>query len=173
MVSAADRSKAAETGVARNPTADQIWRHVAKASFAVVSHVTPSGEPRSSGVVYATIGRRMFVVVAQDGWKARHIAANGHVAVTVPVRRGGIMSLVLPIPPATVSFHASAILYTARSPQGQAVLTKMARLIPAGRRTTGRIVEIIPEGWFVTYGIGVSLLQMRDPGVARARVPVA
>jgi hypothetical protein len=33
-------------------------------------------------------------------------------------------------------------------------------------------IEVIPEGFFVTYGVGVSLTQMRDPAAAAARVPV-
>jgi hypothetical protein len=45
---------------ASGPTTDQVWRHLAKASFAVIGHVTPAGEPRSSGVVYAVLGRRTW-----------------------------------------------------------------------------------------------------------------
>src|SRR5512133_3348219 len=77
-------------------TTEQVWQQLAKASFAVLSHVMPAGEPRSSGVVYKTVGQRLYVATGPDGWKARHIAANGRVAVTVPVRRGGVLSLVLP-----------------------------------------------------------------------------
>src|SRR5947207_15334095 len=87
-------------------TSDQVWHALTKASFAVVSYVTPTGEPRSAGVVYAVAGQRLYVVTAVDSWKARHIAVSGQVAVTVPVRRGGTMSLLFPIPPATISFHA-------------------------------------------------------------------
>jgi hypothetical protein len=36
----------------------------------------------------------------------------------------------------------------------------------------GAIIEIIPEASFVTYGVGVPLLQMRNPALARAHVPV-
>ena len=156
-------------------TTEQIWRHLAKASFAVVSHVTPDGEPRSSGVVYTVLDRRMFVVVAADSWKARHIATSGRVAVTVPVpvRRGGIMSLVFPIPPATISCHASAVVHAPDSPDGERVLAQLGRLLPPERRDTCRIVEIRPVGRFVTYGIGVPLMRMRDPVLARGRVPVA
>ena len=71
-------------------------------SPAVLSQVTLAGEPRSSGVLYKTIGQRLHVAVGADSWKARHISANRRVAVTVPVRRGGILSLVAPIPPATI-----------------------------------------------------------------------
>ena len=77
-------------------TSEQVWKKVAAKSFAVLGYVTPRGAPRASGVVYKTLGRRMYVAVAPDSWKARHIAASGEVSVTVPVRRGGILSLVAP-----------------------------------------------------------------------------
>src|SRR4029453_3632077 len=86
-------------------TTEQVWHQIAKGSFAVLSHVTPAGEPRSSGGVYKTVGRRLYIATAPDSWKARHIAAGGRVAVTVPVRRGGLLSLVLPIPPGHADFH--------------------------------------------------------------------
>jgi hypothetical protein len=35
------------------------------------------------------------------------------------------------------------------------------------------IIEVEPTGHFVTYGVGVPLLAMRDPKKARGRVPVA
>jgi hypothetical protein len=157
----------------RGPTADHVWRALAKASFAVIGHVTAAGEPRCSGVVYALIGRRMFVAVAADSWKARHIAEHGRVAVTVPVRRGGIMSMLVPIPPATITFHGSAVLHTPGSAEGTRALSALAPLLPPERRQVCRVVEIRPDGWFLTYGVGVPLMKMRDPAVARARVPVA
>jgi hypothetical protein len=153
-------------------TTEQIWHQLAKGSFAVLSHVTPAGEPRSSGVLYKSIGRRLYIATAPDSWKARHVAASGRVAVTVPVRRGGLLSLVTPIPPATISFHATAIVHPADSPQVRSVLKELASLLPAERRASACIIEVIPEGFFVTYGVGVSLIQLRDPAAARARVPV-
>lgn len=42
-------------------TCEQVWGEVAKASFAVLGYVSPSGEPRSSGVVYTTVGGRLYV----------------------------------------------------------------------------------------------------------------
>lgn len=153
-------------------SSEQVWHAIAKASFAILGHVTPSGEPRSSGVVYKTVGRRLYVAVAPDSWKAKHVAANGRVAVTVPVRRGGILSLVLPIPPATISFRGAAVVHPAGSPQVRPLLEQLSSLLPAERRDSASIIEVVPEGAFVTYGIGVSLMKMRDPAAARARVPV-
>jgi hypothetical protein len=153
-------------------SSEQVWQQLAKASFAVLSHITPAGEPRSSGVLYKTVGQRLYIATASDSWKARHIAVSGRVAVTVPVRRGGVLSLVLPIPPATVSFHGTAIVHPADSPQVRPLLRELASLLPDERQAGACIVEVIPEGRFLTYGVGVSLRQMRDPAAARARVPV-
>jgi hypothetical protein len=153
-------------------TSEQVWRQLAKASFAVLSQVTPAGEPRSSGVVYKTVGRRLYVAVAPDSWKARQIAASRRVAVTVPVRRGGILSLVAPIPPATISFQAAAIVHPAGSPQVRSLLKELGSLVPAERQASGSIIEVVPEGEFLTYALGVPLRKMRDPAAARARIPV-
>ena len=35
------------------------------------------------------------------------------------------------------------------------------------------LIEVTPEGDFVTYGIGVSLMAMRDAEQAHGRAPVA
>jgi hypothetical protein len=153
-------------------TTEQVWHQVAKASFAVLSHRTPAGEPRSSGVIYKTVGRRLYIATAPDSWKARHITANRRVAVTVPMRRGGLLSLLAPIPPATISFRATAIVHPAGSPQVRPLLNELASLLPQERQASAAVIEVIPEGSFVTYGVGVSLTQMRDPAAARGRVPV-
>jgi hypothetical protein len=153
-------------------TGDEVWREIGKASFAVVSYVTPKGEPRSSGVVYKSLGRRLYFVVAPDSWKARHIAASGRVSVVVPVRRGGILSLVAPIPPATVSFHAAAIVHPAGSIDLSTLSKELESLLPPGRRDEGCVIELTPEGDFLTYGLGVSLMEMSRPEVASARMPV-
>jgi Pyridoxamine 5'-phosphate oxidase len=179
MATAIDRGKdagiALPTGqaVAPGPTSEQVWRQLTKASFAVISHITPAGQPRSSGVVYAIADRRMYVVSAVDSWKARHLSASGQVAVTVPVRRGGIMSLLFPIPPATISFHGSAVVHPASSLEEGSLPKRLTALLPAERRNACSIIEIRPAGQFVTYGVGVSLMQMRIPALARARIPVA
>jgi len=155
------------TRVHPNVTTEQVWRRLAKCSFAVVSHVTPAGDPRSSGVMYAVADHRLYVVVAPDSWKARHLAADGRVTVTVPVRRGGLLSLLAPIPPATISFHGTATVH----PPGSAP-DRLASLIPVERRASGSVVEIEPAGDFVLYGIGVPLPRMREPDASRAHVPV-
>jgi hypothetical protein len=165
-------AKLRDRDVQAHLSSEQVWRHVARGSFAVLSHVTPTGQPRSSGVVYRTLGRRLYVAVAPGSWKARHVAVDGKVSLTVPVRRGGVLALVMPIPPATISFRGRAIVHPAGSPEVGPLLDELGSLVPPERRTSAAIIEILPKGTFVTYGIGISLAKMRDPAAARARVPV-
>ena len=150
-----------------------VWRALSKASFAVIGHVNSAGEPRSSGVVYGTAGRRLYVAVAADGRKAREIMTGQDVAVTVPVRRGGLLSLLLPIPPATISFRARVTVHPAGTLDISSVSEDLERLVPESRKAGSCVLELVPEGRFLTYGVGVSLMAMANPAVALARVPVA
>jgi hypothetical protein len=150
-----------------------VWHHITKASFAYVAHVTPTGEPRVSGVVFKSAGHRLYVATAPDSWKARHIEASGRVAVVVPVRRGGILALLLPIPPATISFQATAVVHAAGPMiEGDSVPKELVSITPKERKALARVIELSPEGEFLTYGLGVSLTDMMRPTIAQARVPV-
>lgn len=149
-----------------------VWRAIERASFAVLAHVTPAGEPRSTGVVYAAAGQRIYVAVAPDSWKARHIRDGDRVSLTVPVRRGGLLALFFPIPPATISVRARAVVHAPGSLDVEGVSPALARLVPASRRGTACVLELVPEGQFLTYGIGVSLKDLADPARAMARVAV-
>lgn len=163
------RSEAAGARV----TTQMVWRQLERASFAVVGYVTPAGEPRSTGVMYKAVRKRLYTVVAPDSWKARHISARNHVSVTVPVHRGGVLALVAPIPPATISFHASAMVHPHGSIQIASISKELESWLPKNRKDTGVVIELIPEGQFLTYGVGVSLTDMQKPEVASAAVSVA
>jgi hypothetical protein len=152
-------------------TTDQVWQVVSRASFAVISHVNAAGEPRSSGVVYGTADGHLYVVVGADSWKARQIIDGACVAVTVPVRRGGLLSLIFPIPPATVSFRTRAIVHPPGSLNVAAVSERLASSLPEDRGKSC-VLELIPDGSFLTYGVGVRLMTMRNPTAAQARIPV-
>ena len=162
-----------EKTAASHLRSEQVWRSLDRASVAVLGHLTRTGQPRTSGVVYKTLDRRLYVAVAPDSWKARQIAADRHVSMTVLVRRGGLLSLLFPIPPATITFHGTAIVHAPGAPEVRPALAKLKRLLPPESAQSSALIEISPEGEFLTYGIGVSLAAMRHPATARARVPVA
>ena len=153
--------------------ANEVWRDLAKRSFAVIAHVNDEGEPRSSGVVYAMVGHRLYVAVAPDSWKARALQTGDQVSVTVPVPRGGLLSMLFPIPPATISFHARVTVHPAGSVTRSSLPKGLRRLLPETDGSPICMLELAPEGAFLTYGVGVSLMGMRDPAVAGGHVPTA
>jgi hypothetical protein len=153
-------------------TSDQVWQQLDRASFAIIGYVTPAGEARSSGVVYKTVNKRLYVAVAPDSWKARHIAAAPRVTVTVPVRRGGVLALLMPIPPATITFQAMALVHAADSVEIGSFSKELESLLPPDRRDHAVVIELVPEGHFLIYGVGVPLMDMAKPELARAVVPV-
>jgi len=51
-------------------------------------------------------------------------------------------------------------------------LKKVASFLLAERRKERCLIEIIPAGEFVTYGLGVFLMKMRKPATAGARTTV-
>jgi hypothetical protein len=162
------------TEVASGPRlgADDVWREIERASVAVLGHTTPAGAPRTSGIVFKAVDRRIYLAVAPDSWKARQISTGDQVSITVLVRRGGLLSLLFPIPPATITCHGTATVMPAGSPQAGPLLERLKQLLPPDRQTSSCIIQVEPMGRFLTYGIGVSLMTMRDPAAARAHVPV-
>jgi len=89
-----------------------------------------------------------------------------------PCNSGGLLSLLFPIPPATISFAAEATVHPGTSVLDSPRLTTLAALVPPERRSASTLIEIRPTGNYVTYGIGVPLAKMRDTTRSRARVPV-
>lgn len=150
-----------------------VWHLLRRNSFAVMAWTTPRGEPRSSAVVYAASTDRLFVSVAPGSWKARQIVTGSMVSLTVPVRRGGILSSLLPIPPSAVSLHGRAVHH----PPGSARPKPLARLyrrmtLPKSVLATSAVLEIEPLGEFQTFGVGVTLWKLGEIAAAEQRVPV-
>ena len=68
-------------------TADEVWPHIEKWPFGVLSFVTPKGESRSAGIMYQVKDRVLYVLTGEDTWKVRHIRSNPNVSMTVPIQR--------------------------------------------------------------------------------------
>jgi hypothetical protein len=83
------------------------------------------------------------------------------------------LSLVVPIPPATISFHATATVHAPGSVSIESVSKRLASTMPQERRRTACLLELVPAGSFLAYGVGVSLYGMTKPAVALAHVPVS
>lgn len=150
---------------------DQVWATIEKELFAVLGMVTAAGEARTAGIVYIVRERKLYIATGADTWKARHVGANPNVSMTIPIAKRIPVAPWVKIPQATITFHGTARLIpaTEASPEiKKAIFRGAADDLIAG----SCLIEVTPEGEFVTYGVGIPLMKMRDPELARGRAAV-
>ena len=154
-------------------TTDQVWEAIGKELFAVIGMVTARNEARTVGIVYIVRERKLYVGTNKDAWKTRHISHNPHISVTIPIAKRIPLLPWVRIPAATITFSAKAqVLAAPEAPPEilQAVFQSLAE--DQEQIADLCLIEVTPEKDFVTYGVGIPLLQMRDPKKARGRAPV-
>lgn len=156
-----------------NVTTAEVWHQVEKQSFAVLGFVTPHGEPRTAGILYAVRDRQVYIVTGRDSWKIRHIGLNPHVSLTVTIPKRIPFLPWLQIPAATISFQGDASVHEVEQvpPEIPRNLLRGLEVTPAVQSEVS-VIRIRPAGRFVTYGVGVPLLTMRKPEAARGQAPV-
>lgn len=147
-------------------TREQVWKRLNKAHFMVVGMVTARQEARTVGVVPKAYQGELWYGSVATEWKVRHVRANPHVSVTVPIQRG-----IPPIPPATITFAGRARVIDTLADAPQPVVKALTSGVKETDAHPAVVVAIAPVGDFITYGIGVSLWGMLDTEKARGRVP--
>ena len=150
-------------------TSESVWQEIEGNSFAVLGMVTARHEARTVGIVYVVDRRRLYIGAGRDQWKTKHIAQNGDVSMTIPIAKRVPLMPWIKIPAATITFSGTARILEADQ-LGKELLERLYR--HDADRSGWCAIEVTPQRNFITYGIGVSLLAMRHPDQARARVPV-
>ena len=155
-------------------TTDLVWSTVEKQPFGVLAFVTPRGEARSAGIVYVVEDRTFLISTDDDSWKAKHIQGNPNVSLTVtmPKRLPFLPFFKIPAAVATCQGKAEILTVDEVDPKTLEQLFKGLELTDQKRADT-RVIKVIPTGDFVTYGVGVSLMTMRNPEEASGRAPVS
>jgi general stress protein 26 len=153
-------------------TSALVWKEIEKRSFAVLSYVNPKGQARSAGIVYVPIDRVLYVRVAKESWKAKHIRRNPHVALNVTIPKRIPFMPWIDIPDATIAFSATARVLSMSEVEPTLLKALLEQMFEHANNDENCIIEIQATGHFATYGVGVSLLDMRDPEKARGRTPV-
>ena len=125
------------------------------------------------GLVVVVRDRKLYVRASADSWKAKHIQLNPRVALNVTIPKRVPFMPWIKIPSATIAFNATARVIDAEDAD-PGVTGALARAIPDHSELSAPtcIIEIEPTGHFLTFGVGVSLLAMRDPKSARGRVTI-
>ncbi len=154
-------------------TTDSVWNAMERQLFAVLGFVTPKGEARTAGIVYIVRSRLIYIGTGRDSWKARHIAKNPHVSLTVTIPKRIPFWPWIKIPAATITSQGRAEVQAVEAvePKILQALTHGVELEPDAAANFA-VIKVKPCGEFVTYGVGVPLLTMRKPEQARGRAPV-
>ena len=154
-------------------SSNQVWEAINKQLFAVLGVVTKTGESRTAGIVYAVQDGKLYITSQKQAWKVRHIAQNPHVSLTIPIHKQILFMPWIKIPAATITFSGTASLLAYQDVSDETI-QKLFRgmILSEAEKDDMRIIEVTPVGDFITYGVGVSLMEMREPAKARGRVAV-
>lgn len=154
-------------------SSDQVWREIEKELFAVIGMVTAKHESRTVGIVYTVHNQKLYIGTGKETWKAHHIGNSPHVSITIPISKRIPFMSWIKIPAATITFSGSARVLDAPDTQRE-ILQAIFRDKADDQEMMAKscVIEVTPEKEFITYGIGISLMQMRFPEKARGRAPV-
>ena len=154
-------------------TNQQVWDEIEKNLFAVLGFVTAQNEGRTVGIVYTVQDRKLYISTGTDTWKTRYCAQNPHVSLTIPIHKSIPLMPWIKIPAATITFSGLAAVSPAKDASPdllQALFQGFESDLQMITETS--IIEVTPERDFITYGIGIPLMSMREPEKARGRVSV-
>ena len=152
---------------------EKVWQAIEKNMFAVLGMVTAKGEARTAGIVYIVHNRQLYLISQKQAWKTRHITQNPAVSLTVTIPKSIPFMPWVQIPAATITFSGQATVQDAEKLPAE-ILHKLLR----GAEKDGEmlkntvVITVRPTGEFVTYGVGISLMDMRFPEKARGRAHI-
>lgn len=154
-------------------TTDQVWQEIEKNLFAVLGMVTPKGEARTVGIVYTVHDHKLYIGSQKETWKVKHIRQNSHVSLTVTIAKRVPLLPWIKVPAATITFSGAAKILENRE-VNPAVLKALYRDVVKDEAAMAAscVIEVTPQGEFITYGVGMPLMQMRFPDKARGRAAV-
>ena len=158
-----------------NPATTKIvWDVIENELFAVLGMVTKDQEARTVGIVYIVKDHKLYIGTGLDSWKTRHIRANPKVSITIPLAKRIPFLPWINIPQATITFSGTARV-TAAVEVEYALLKSVYHHLADDQKFIQEscLIEVIPEGEFITYGVGVPLMKMRQPELARGRASVS
>lgn len=154
-------------------TPDQVWQAIEKEVFGVIGMVTTNDEARTVGIVYTVRDRRLYIATDINSWKKKHISQNPHVSMTIPIHKSIFFMPWLKIPAATITFCGLAKLLDPGEIPPEVFETVFRGMAENEERVAEScLIEVTPIKEFITYGVGIPLMQMRDPKLARGRVTV-
>lgn len=124
--------------------------------------VSQTGKPHVAGVLYSFADGRFYVSTLRESVKARNIQSSPEVAVSIPIRRAPVG------PPSTVQFQGRAELLDLDAPAIRSLADQgwIEEVISHGELELdgGCFIRISPASRWITYGLGMSVVELaRNP----------
>jgi general stress protein 26 len=146
---------------------DAVESALAENWFGMLATTSTENRPHVAGVLYALVGRDLYVNTDETSRKARNIADTGRAAVCIPINPH-VGEGAPDVPPLTASFQGTAELLPNDHPQIAELVAsgQLAAITSHGEleRPGTCMAKITPSGRIATYGIGVSEEEMAaDP----------
>ena len=152
-------------------SSSEVWNAIIEERFAVLGMVTARNECRTVGV-NAADDHRLYI---------RQIETRGRPGTSSVIRTSrsrfrfpsGYRCAWVKIPAATITFSGIAKVHE-KNELSPEVSKKVFNYVDHNDKlmATTCLIEVTPEKDFLTYGIGIPMIQMRDHEKARARVLV-
>ncbi len=157
-----------------NPaTTSNVWKAINEELFAILGMVTENNQSRTVGIVYIVQKNKLYIGTGLNTWKARHIKENSSVSMTIPIAKRVPVAPWIKIPQATITFSGIAKIIPGEQASRELLKSVFRHKADDEEFMKGNcLIEVTPKGDFITYGIGVPLMKMRDPELARGRAPV-
>jgi len=132
----------------------------------VISTVDENDHPHSSVVVYQSDGEILIFQTGIHTIKAKSIQYNSAVSVTIPFKKNFLHKFI-PAPPAELHFTGKAEILPYDDVQARKIFSRFLKYSEDVEYPQESIwVKVIPSNIISTYGVGVRLLDMKNPNKA-------
>lgn len=167
----------------RRAAFDAVLRELQKNHFGVLSTMTKDGHSHSTGVFYSLSPSarplELYIMTRTKLKKARNITNNPNVSFVVPLRRRFLTF----VPPPCIEFQGKAEILDWKNQigatafktsfMGRTIVNAYDDMYRQGD-TTICFLKITPDPTIFTYGVGVSVWEMRrdmEIGFAKVEIP--
>ncbi|MHA2394631.1 MAG: pyridoxamine 5'-phosphate oxidase family protein [Promethearchaeota archaeon] len=140
---------------------------IKKNRWLTLSTTSTKGIPQSSVVVYASDGYIIYILTGKNTVKVRNIIKNNRVSVTIPFYKNFIHRMISVAPPAAISFRATAETLDVSDSEAAYMYKKVLNFdFPEDLEADSLWIKLSPGKIATCYGVGISLLDLRDPSKA-------
>ncbi|MFX0003558.1 MAG: pyridoxamine 5'-phosphate oxidase family protein [Candidatus Hodarchaeota archaeon] len=146
---------------------NEVRKVLKKKNWLVLCTVDDKSVPHSSVVVYQSDGYVIYSITGKNTLKAKNIRINSKVAITIPFRKN-FFHKIIPAPPAELHFTATAEIKPFEDEQARKIFSKYLKYHDNIENKEESVwLKITPSKRISTFGVGIKLLKMKKPEIAR------